>query len=444
MAIWRTLVGAALVLIATPGAGAQTYPLIEAPKAGDCYRLRLDMALTGQMRVTRGEATVPLPLVAAAVHEFPERILALDSDGVPQKSARVYEKARAEVTVAGGRSVRELRSDRQLIAALRHHDVTQVFCPVGPLTREELQLTSEHLNTLALTGLLPGKPVAIGDTWKVANPVVQALCLFEGMTAQDLTCKLDTVTGNLATVSVSGSATGIDLGALVKVNIQAAYRFDLGQNRLVSLTWKQKDEREAGPVSPAMTVEATTTVTRTAVTVPAALSDVALVKVPDGVEPPPAPMTHLAYRDPKSRFDLHYGREWQIVGQTEQHLVMRLMDRGDFVAQVTVTPWASAKPGEHLAADEFRRAMAETPGWEPAEELLASEVPLEGAWCYRISAVGQLDGLRVTQNFYLIASPAGEQVVVAFTMNPSQAEQLGTRDLSFIGGLGFPASRKNK
>lgn len=434
----------AIILCAITGVNAQTYTLAETPKAGDCYRYQLDMSLIGEMRVTREDTVVPLKMAAWATHTFPERLLSIQSDGLPLKAGRIYETAKAEITVGGNRSARALRPERQLLVAQRGKDVTLVYSPVGPLTREELQLTSEHLNTLVLTGLLPGKAVGIGEPWQVAHPVIQALCLFEGLTGQDVICKLESVRDQIASVSVSGPASGIDLGALAKVAIQATYRFDLKQGRLIELEWRQKDEREQGPVSPAMTLEMKTILKRTAIEQPSALSDIALVKIPEGVEAAPALMTHLYYRDPKSRFEMHYGRDWQIVGQTEQHLVLRLMDRGDFVAQATITPWTPAKPGEHLSPEEFRRAMASIPGWEPNEELQAGEVPLDGCWGYRFSALGQLDGLRVTQNFYLLASPKGEQLVVTFTMNPSQAEQLGTRDLSLVGSIDFPSSRKDR
>ncbi len=46
------------------------------------------------------------------------------------------------------------------------------------------------------------------------------------------------------------------------------------------------------------------------------------------------------------------------------------------------------------------------------------------------------------QNFYLVAAPDGEQVVVAVTLTPKQAEKLGARDLALIGGIELPAANK--
>src|SRR5207248_6953087 len=229
-------------------------------------------------------------------------------------------------------------------------------------------------DTLALTALLPGKAVAVKDTWKLSTEIVQALCHFEGVTSQDLQCTLAEVKDAVAHVTVAGSVVGIDLGALVKVSVQANYQFDLDRKRLVTLEWKQKDERGQGPVSPASVVETTSTLKRTPIEQPEKLSDVALIAVPSDFEPP-LPVVQLYYHDPKARFDLLYGREWFVVGQVDERVVLRLLDRGEFVAQATLTPWAKARPGEHLSPEVFQKAMTEMPGWQPEEVLQAGVVP---------------------------------------------------------------------
>jgi hypothetical protein len=46
------------------------------------------------------------------------------------------------------------------------------------------------------------------------------------------------------------------------------------------------------------------------------------------------------------------------------------------------------------------------------------------------------------QNFYLIAGPEGQQIVLAFTMPPKQADRLGTRDLSIAANINLPDSHQ--
>jgi hypothetical protein len=316
-----------------------------------------------------------------------------------------------------------------------------VYSPAGALTREELQLTADHFDSAAVTGVLAGKEVSVGDTWKVPASIVQALCNFEGLTEHTLTGKLDSVSADTATFSLTGTATGIDLGAIVRVKIEAVGRFDLKAKRLVSLEWKQKDERDQGPVSPAEVLEMTTTMKRQSIEQPAALSDVALVSVPPDWDAP-TPMTQLDYRDPQGRYSFLYPREWHITAQPKDQLVMRYMDRGDFVAQVTLTPWKKVEKGQHMKPEEFKQAMNNMTGWEPDKELQASEVPAEnGRWIYRFSASGQLEGVAVVQNFYLVATAQGEQMIIVFTMAPKQVDKLGAKDLALVGSVEIPASK---
>src|SRR5438132_7453297 len=227
MALRRVLASAAIIMLATRTGSAQTYALSEIPKAGDCFRIHLEMTLKGEIRINGEAKPSSLSLQARAEHDFPERVLAVNSKGLPEKSARLYETAKAVITVGGDRSEHTLRPDRRLQVAQRHNDQALVYAPNGPLTREELSLTSEHFDTLTLTGLLPQKEVDIAATWKVSDAVAQALCSFEGLTAQELICKLERVDGQVAHVSVKGSANGIDLGAMAKLTIDARYEYDL-------------------------------------------------------------------------------------------------------------------------------------------------------------------------------------------------------------------------
>jgi hypothetical protein len=426
-----------LVLATTASGWTQTYSLTEEVKAGDCFHLQINMRLTGEMRVHKDGMIAPLKLEANAIHSYPERVLVVGAGTAIEKTARIYETAQAVIQVAGDRSERTLRPDRRLMVIQRQKDQGLVYSPAGALLRSELDLTSEHFDSLTLPGVLPGKIVAIGDTWKLSSAVVQALCLFEGLTDQTVTGKLESVKEDVATFSLTGTATGIDVGAQVKLTIEATGQFDLKTKRLASLDWKQKDERDQGPVSPVTLVDTTYTIRRKVIDQPTALSDVALVSVPDSFAPP-APLVQLEFRDAANRFSLVHGREWHVVAQTKEHVVMRLMDRGDFIAQVTLTPWSSAAKGMHLTPEEFRTAMNETSGWKPDKELQTGVVPAEdGRWIYRICALGQMEGIEVLQYFYLIAAPTGEQLVLAFTMTPKQADKLGARDLALVGSIDF-------
>src|SRR5262249_19320433 len=155
-----------------------------------------------------------------AEHRFRERVLAVQAAGAGvAKAARYYDDARANITVDGSASPRGLRADRRLIVAQRPADALLCYSPQGSLTREETETVSEHFDTLALAGLLPGKEVKVGETWKLGNDAAQSLCLFEGLIANELTGKLTEVKGGEAVFTVEGTAKGIELGAQAKVTV---------------------------------------------------------------------------------------------------------------------------------------------------------------------------------------------------------------------------------
>jgi hypothetical protein len=437
MTAWRQGAAAVIVLAATTLGQAQTCLLAEKVQPGDCFRYQIDMKLTGAMNVQKLGKVVPLPLEATGSHAFPERVKAVNVGGLPEKSARFYESALAVIKVVGERSERTLRPERRLVVAQRQNDQGLVYCPAGPFRRQELELTSEHFDTLCLSGVLPGKEVQVGgEAWKLPNAVVQALCGFEGLTEQSLTGKLQSVKDNDVLFGIEGKANGIDQGAMVELKIEANGRFDLKSKRLVELEWKQTEERQQGPVSPASSVVSITRVKRQAVETPDVLKDEALVSVPDGMTPKPA-LLNLEFTDARKRFALLHAREWQVVAQTDERLVLRLVERGDFIAQATITPWTKAEKGKHMSADEFKEKMNSTPGWEPERELQAGEAPSsnEGGFAYRLSMQGKLEDVPVMQNFFLLASANGDQVVVAVTLKPQQADKLGARDLELFGNI---------
>ena len=55
------------------------------------------------------------------------------------------------------------------------------------------------------------------------------------------------------------------------------------------------------------------------------------------------------------------------------------------------------------------------------EEVIdRGEVPTDAdRWVYRITARGELEGSKVVQNFYVVATASGEQMILTFTMKPA-------------------------
>ncbi len=437
MTVPRLLTSLVVALALAGAVRAQSVELTEAPLAEQCFRIELTMELQGKITVQQQGEAVSFPQQAQARHVYVERVLAA-AGAVADKTARHYEQAEATITFNKVASKRSLRAERTFMVAHRNRDQMLVYSPKGNLTRAEKELT-EHFDSLFVPGLVPGKAVKVGDSWPLATPVALALCDLDGLTDHDLSCKLEGVEGDTATVRVTGTAGGITMGAQVKLLVDARYQFDTKAMRVVAVEWKQSDQRQQGPVSPALSADVVIKLKRTPIAEPPELGKFALVQVP--AEPSPA-LLALRHHDPRGRYDLSHGRDWHTVSPDDAaQLVMRLMDRGDFIAQATVTPWKKADAKQAATLDEFYELMKTTPGWTEDQLLEKTELKAEkGHALYRVTASGTLDQVKAVQSFYLVAGPGGEQLIVSFLVVPSQVQKLGARDLELVRGISFPAA----
>jgi hypothetical protein len=409
--------------------------LRERSAVGEQHAIRLNLQLAGKMQIKSGEKAVHYDLQAKAEHALAERMLAIDKEDMPSRVARFYSRAGAEISVQGTKNERKLRPERQLIVAQRSKGGTLTYAPSGPLTREELELVGEHLDVLAIPGLLPGHEVAVGGTWHVAVPTIQALVGLDGVISEQIVCQLEKISDGEATIRVTGKVEGIYHGAEVKCQVDGELLHDTRASRWTRLTWRQRDERQAGPASPAATTEATTTAVRERGVKNDSLTDDAVA--PLSASPNNAQLL-IEQRDARGRFVFHHDRNWHVVSQNERFTVLRLMERGELLGQVTVMPHTQERPGEHISAAEFQRRVQATPDFKVDQLLQAGEVPADpGHWVYRISVSGQAGDLQVVQNHYAVAGPKGHQVFFTFITEAALVDRFGARDLAMIGTVVF-------
>ena len=413
-------------------------PLGEETKVGDLARVEVSLTLQGTMKVERDGKPEGLPMAATASHAFVERVEATDARGATVR-VRHYEAAKSAGDSAGARSSRELGADRRLVVAQRTDALTLHFSPDGPLSREELELVGEHFDPATLAALLPNKPVLLNDTWAVPPDAVQRACLLEALVKAEFAGKVTAVTPAAVTFTLTGTAEGIDNGAQVKITVAATGTFDVASKRVSALKWEQSDTRAQGAASPASEVKATITLTRQALAEESKALDItARAKVPaDGKTT--ALMTMLRYTDAAGRFQFVYPREWHVVGRTKDHLVLRLLDQGEFTAQATLTVLKKLDAGATLPVDDFKKLVMAIPGWRPETVSEDGLVPTEaGSRLYRLTSQGKQDGVPVQQTFYHLASATGEQVAVTVLARADKVAKVGTRDLSLVNAVEFP------
>ena len=420
-----------LALLAGPAA-AQPVTLRE---SATLTRAEIALRVEGKLKVERGGKADAIPLSARA------RVAFAQYADAPGRAVRLYDEARSTADTGLEHAVRALGPDRRLIGVTRTDAGAVHFSPDGPLTREELELVGEHFDVIVLPDLLPPGPVARGATWPVAPEAARRALHFDALGKAELVATLVEVTDAAATVSITGAAEGAELGAAVQSKVKATLTFDRQANLVTRVEWAQDDVRGQGPASPATELTATVAVTRASLSAEPAELAAGRARLPAGGVPTGA-NAMLKYADPSGRYQFLYARAWHVVGRTAEHLTLRLVEGGEFVAQATVTAWKPAAPGGHTTAAEFQALLAKLPGWVPGGVVAAGEVPTDaGRWLYRVAATGSQDGVAVAQAFYLLAGPGGDQVAVTVLARPGAVGKLGTRDAELVNGVEFPARK---
>jgi hypothetical protein len=425
-----------LVLILASSISAQDKVLLQnSHKSGDGWHLALDMKLTGKIKLRDGEKVTSLDLKAGARHEFEERVLAV-STGKPISVGRYYTTAKADITLQEKPIAKSLRSDRRFQAAQLGDSGTVTYSPVGPLTDEELELTGEHFDVLAIHGVLPNKEVTVGETWEVPMTVAQALAGVDAVISAKLQCKFDKVERGYAVLTVSGEMEGINKGATLKASMAAGLVYSLEGKHFTGCTWRYRENKDQGPVSPAVEVETEISATWK--------HGLALTEVTDGkaatipATPPPA-LLMLEFRDASGRFSFNYDRAWNVVTKTDKQTVLRLLDRGELIAQMNLTPMETAKPGEHLSLDAVEKLVHEAPGYTLDKVIEKTTVEASpGTWVGKVSTTGTASDLAMQQIAYLVAGARGDQVLLSFTVETEQATKLAGRDLSLVKTVTLP------
>jgi hypothetical protein len=436
----RAWMAVVLVLTAAAAAPAQSVFLGETGLRDACFHNDLVMALRGTVTVPHDGKSTNFPRTAQATHKYFERYIDL-KDGAVERSARFYNHAEATITDNQEKFKLALKANHAFLVAHRVKDQLIVYHLKDALSREEMEITS-HFDSLAVPSLLPAREVRVGDEWKVSREALQAICDLDGVEKADVTGRVVKFEGDFVYLSFQGLVNGVDMAAPVKIMVKdATAAFNMKLKRLTQVDWKLSDQRDQGPVSPALSADIHFQLKRVPVDQPEPLNDIALVRVPNG--PPPAKLTNLVYRNLEKSYEFQFGRDWYVVSQApDGKMVLRLVDaRGDFVAQCAVTPWQKIDSKNAMKLEEFTKLMQASKGWVqkdgPPLDATDKITSPNGYTILRVTAEGKLSGVDAIRSFYLVATPAGEQVLVDFTMLPVQASKLGARDADLVQSFQF-------
>jgi len=420
----------------TPGAGVSNppggQPTAQSIVAPETDRVEVKLEVSGKVGNPK-TGTSNLKLEADLVYE--EQIIQTgDAISQPVQALRLYENAEAKIWLNDSLIHPVLRDDRRYLGVYFAEGKGELFCPEGPLTRDELDLVDVLGNTAVIDLLLPRTAVREGSEWDVPDQVVSVFLGLETVTSNTVKCRVSEILpGGVIRVEMSGSLRGIVLGAVTQAELLARFQFPLSRRKIGWLGMVIRETRGASFVDHPFELTSRLQIVRN----PA--NDPKVVKYRPGVPltfPPLPEHLRLVHRDEAKGWQLTYDRKWYLVSSSPDMTVFRMVDRQGQVAQCNIAPLASRETKLTLASlrDTVKEILGENFGRVIDGNELTSPT---GHQMFHVHVAGQVSDVPIHWIYYVMTTPDGKNHAVVFTVEEKTLERFGNGDRELVDGFEF-------
>jgi hypothetical protein len=453
---WAGLIPLWAALWATACPATET---TDGPAGSAGHRIDLVLRVRGDLFATAAAGAEPVrrPITLDARFEFLEQPAA-DAEG--KTVARRYSSARADIETDGHRATQRLAADARDVLFRLEGTTPRPYLADGFLARDEAELLDVPFDPLLIDGLRPDRPVASGDSWKLAGDLAAGLLAIDTVESGGIEATLVKVDAGLATVKLAGTVVGAADGVPTRIQMTGqaiahaatapsagvddeVWRID---GPVTALEATVSERREAGWIAPGLDVEATIRITRSPVVAPAeSLAATAAEPAPasDDLAPPEADRPAgqgrpgmVWHRHRQGRYASVLDARWRVVEDGPEGLVLRLSDRGRLVAQCSILPLprvaAEAAPSEETVRQDVRRSLDEQFGLLAESESATRD---DGTRLVRVVAEGAADGRAFRWIHYVLTDPAGHRVAVTFMHEPALIDRFAAADRELVAGL---------
>ena len=350
------------------------------------------------------------------------------------RSVRHYDQANAVIKIDEDGIKPALRSERRLIGVQIDLPKVTLFSPKGMLTRDELELIDVLGNSLLLDGLLPEDPVAVDDSWKHSPEMMAALLGLDAVSQTDVESRLRELTDSAARMEMSGKVEGAYGGASTEIELKAKYRFDRRSQRIDWIAMLVQEKRSIGHVEWGVDAVARIQVTISPQSKAPQLADTALEQLPLSST---AELNRLTYKSAKG-WQLTHDRSWYVTGDHSNLTILRMLDRGELVAQCNISTLPKLAPDKTVTLTEFQHDVQKALGKSFGEFVEAGQWAGEADYrVYRVVVRGEVSEVPIQWYYYLITDRHGRQAAPAFSVGADLVERFDEADRELVRSLRF-------
>lgn len=344
------------------------------------------------------------------------------------RSVRDYSLAKAIMNIGGNQLEPVLDSNNRLVVCEIDKKGTILFSPQGPLKSEHLLLIEGiQANTLSLELMLPEKNVRIGDSWKIPTDALLSFMCVDGIAEQSMEATLTSVVDDLAMIEIVGDLQGSFLGAYTEMSLHAKIQYDLKTQRINWVGMLLDENRSIGHVGPGLDVKARLQVKISALEKPNALTD-DLIGDLDLVSSDR--QLRLRYDNGKAPWNFQFPRNWYIILDEENKTLMRLLDKGELIAQCNIVAMPKIDPKKPTTLKSFCDDLLKGLTKNNANIVLSEESRNSASYTeLRVILDGKVeDDLPLRWVYYLLTDEKGNQTVVVFVIEAELLQRFGDAD----------------
>ncbi len=418
-----------------------TYQLRASVATGFHQQVKVVVETVGDLKLNAdGSEVKRLPIKVEANLAYVERTLTVADNLSTLKVVRHYAEADAKLRLRESDLVHRLRDDRRLVIAEATEKQATTFSPLGPLTREELELIDIPAGSLSLAALLPLRVVKREQSWQQPDWAIARLLGLDLVTQHDVTGKLTEVKDNIAVISLQGKVAGAIGGVTTEIELTGKLNFDLQQKAVTWLALGYKESRAIGHAQPGFEIVGKLRLVAAPIRSATEVNDQALASLPTKAA---SGSTLIDFTADSAGYALLHDRRWNVMVDRHDVTILRMVDRGDLIAQCNISRLPQLATGQELTLEAFQEDVKKTLGTNFGQIAEATQEAGDGGIrTLRVIVSGNTSDIPIQWTYYHLSDNAGNRASLVFTIEQNLVEKFTQIDRELVAAFRFTAAKE--
>ena len=382
-----------------------------------------------------GESATSLPMEVDGHFTFRERQL---RSAQSTRYIREYQAATARIDYGRGQEQSVLAKGNEWIIADRRIDSEQskrvrYLTSTGGLTQSELDLLTIPASTLVWDRMLEATKVTTGKKWSPQNELLADVLTIDKLQKNSVQLEMGQVQNGIATIHITGEATGLIDDAETEIRVQGTCDFDLTAGYTRSLRLTLQENRTICESAPGYD---------------------AVVKLEMRVSRPSADVLpqseietsgldkrkwtdYLVLQNKTNEFKLRHDRRWRLITNEGQTALLRYVDGNMLLGQCTIQYLSQLPSPDAYTAEAFRRDVTKTTADQGQIADAQNFTTARGMNVMQIDVKGKVNDIEVTWRYYHVTQPDGQRLSYVVTFDTEIASRFEGVDRRLIDSVDF-------